>query len=191
MTPKRTHSPSLTSNTPTKRQKKHHPTGATNRPGNVISPSLSQPEDTFTWTASHSGSPPQPVISLPSNDDETYDDDTRPYHAISMTAIQAQSPYGGSIQKPSSERPCPTGGRPTTHRAATAVDGKDSCKLDHSTPSLIWNMGLATYASLLLGCTPHNPLPAPPHRSHLQAQMTRKSILHPLYPFLGRTTWLR
>ena len=143
MTPKRTHSPGLTSNTPTKRQKKHHPTVATNRPGNVISPSLSQPEDTFPRTASHSRSPPQPVIGLPSNDDETNDDDTRPHHAISMTAIQAQSSYGSFIQKPSSERLCPASGRPTTHRAATAVDGKDSFKLDDSTQSLIWNMGLA------------------------------------------------
>jgi len=122
---------------------KHHPTGATNRPGNVISPSLSQPEDTFPRTASHSGSPPPPVIGLPSNDGEAIDDDIGPYHAISMTPIQSQSSYGSFIQKPSSERPCPTSGRPTTHRAATAVDGKDSCKLDDSTPSLIWNMGLA------------------------------------------------
>jgi len=141
MTPKRTHSPTLTSNTPTKRQKKHHPTVAINRPENIISPSLPEPEDTFP--TSHSGSPPQPVIGLPSNDDEANDDDIGPYHAISMTAIQAQSSYGSFIQKPSSERPCPASGRPTTHRAATAVDGKDSCKLDDSTPSLIWNMGLA------------------------------------------------
>jgi len=61
-----------------------------------------------------------------------------------MTAIQAQSSYGGFIQKPSSERLCPASARPTIHRAATAVDGKDSCKLDDSTQSLIWNMGLAT-----------------------------------------------
>jgi len=143
MTPKRTHSPSLTSNTPTKRQKKHHPTDTTNRsPEKDISLSLSEPEDTFLRTISHSGGPPQPVISLPSNDEDANDDDTGPYHAISMTAIQAQSSYGGFVQRPvSSEKPCPAGGRPTTHRAATADDGKDSCKLDDSTRNLIWNVG--------------------------------------------------
>ena len=141
MAPKRTHSPSLTSHTPTKRQKKHHPTNTTNRPEKDISSSISEPEDTLPRTISHSSSPPHPVISLPSNDNEANDDDTGPYRAISMTTIQAQSSYRGFIQRPiSNERPCPAGGR---HRTATAVDGKDTCKLDNSTRSLIWDMGLA------------------------------------------------
>jgi len=119
MTPKRTHSPSLTSNTPAKRQKKHHPTDTTNRPGEDILPSQSdsEPEDALPRTTSHPSSLPRPVISSPSNDDEANGTDKRPYHAISMTAIQAQASYGSFIQSPA-------GSRPTTpsQRVATAAD---------------------------------------------------------------------
>src|SRR5579863_7750287 len=106
MTPKRTRSPTLTSNTPTKRQKRHHPTDTTNRPEEDISPSLSEPEDALPRTTSHSSSPTQPVNSLSSNDDEANDTDIGLYDAMNMTAIQAQSSYGTFIQGPASgEKP--------------------------------------------------------------------------------------
>lgn len=136
MAPKRTRSPSLTSNTPTKRQKRHHPTDSTNKPEEDISPSLSEPEDALPRTTSHSSSPPQPVISLPSKDDEANDTDTELDHAINMTAIQAQSSNGTSIPEPvSSEKPCPAarGGLPTwrRHWATTSMpnDGNDIAQL--------------------------------------------------------------
>ena len=98
----------------------------TNRPlaGQDISLSLSEPEDVFPRTTSHPSSTPRPVFTSPSNDDEANESDpgAGPYCAINMTAIRAQSSYGSFIQRPASERPCPEGGRPTTHRVATAAD---------------------------------------------------------------------
>ena len=123
MTPnlKRTHSPGLTLNTLTTRQKEHHPTDTTNRPREDISPSLSEPEDALSRTTSHHSSPPRLVINSRSNGD------------------------GGTGQV-------------------------------SFTP---------TRSYILFS------LSAPLHCSHLQAQMTRKSILHwIMYHFLGQTILL-